>query len=75
MTIIVGIFDDAADLEKAVERLSGADFENTVYDATIVAEELAEVSEARRYDQGLGKRSGASLPKTVTPSRRLSKID
>jgi hypothetical protein len=47
MTAIVGIFDDAADLEKAVERLSGADFENTVYDATIVAEELGEVEAAR----------------------------
>ena len=56
MTIIVGIFDDAADLEKAVQRLSGADFENTVYDATIVAEELAEVSEARQIlVPGLGQ--------------------
>jgi TRAP-type C4-dicarboxylate transport system substrate-binding protein len=47
MTTIVGIFDDAADLEKAVERLSRADFENTVYDQTIVAQEFREVSAAR----------------------------
>jgi hypothetical protein len=70
MTTIVGIFDDAADLEKAVERLSGADFENTVYDATIVAEELAEVSAARPVlapgsgpVMGLGSDAPNLLPK------------
>jgi hypothetical protein len=49
MTTIVGIFDDAAGLEKAGKRLAGADFENTVYDETIVAEELGEAAEALRF--------------------------
>jgi hypothetical protein len=47
MTTIVGIFDDAAEMEKAVERLANADFENSVYDETIVAEEVGEVQAAR----------------------------
>ena len=47
MTTIVGIFDDAGDLEKAVERLAGDDFDNTVYDENIVAQELGEVAAAR----------------------------
>lgn len=47
MTTIVGIFDEAEDLEKAVERLAGDDFENTVYDENIVAQELGEVDAAR----------------------------
>ena len=56
MTTIVGIFNDAADFEKAVERLSGADFENTVYDATIVAEGLAEVGAQWFYAQVANER-------------------
>jgi hypothetical protein len=47
MTTLVGIFDDAVDVEKAAERLAEADFECTVYDETIVAQELGEVSAAR----------------------------
>jgi hypothetical protein len=39
MTIIIGIFDTARDLDKAVERLARAGFEDTVYDEAIVAEE------------------------------------
>ena len=39
MTTIVGIFDNARDLDKAVERLARAGFEDTVYDEAIVAEE------------------------------------
>src|ERR1700704_1247870 len=38
-TTIVGIFDNARDLDKAVERLARAGFEDTVYDEAIVAEE------------------------------------
>ena len=47
MTTIVGIFDETEDLEKAVERLAGDDFENTVYDENIVAQELGAVAAAR----------------------------
>jgi hypothetical protein len=36
MTTIVGIFDNARDLDKAVERLARAGFEDTVYDEVIV---------------------------------------
>ena len=32
MTTTVGIFDNARDLDKAVERLARAGFEDTVYD-------------------------------------------
>jgi hypothetical protein len=39
MTTIVGIFDNAGDLDKAVVRLARAGFEDTVYDEAIVAEE------------------------------------
>jgi len=39
MTTIIGIFDNARDLDKAVERLARAGFEDTVYDEAIVAEE------------------------------------
>jgi hypothetical protein len=36
MTTIVGIFDNTQDLDKAVERLARAGFEDTVYDEVIV---------------------------------------
>jgi hypothetical protein len=39
MTTIVGIFDDTWNVEKAVERLAAAGFEDTVYDEAIVAEQ------------------------------------
>jgi hypothetical protein len=39
MTTIVGIFDNAFDLEKAVERLARSGFEDTVYDEAIVGGE------------------------------------
>ena len=39
MTTIVGIFDDAWNVEKAVEQLAAAGFEDTVYDEAIVAEQ------------------------------------
>ena len=39
MTTIVGIFDDAWNVEKAVDQLAGAGFEDTVYDEAIVAEQ------------------------------------
>ena len=37
MTTTVGIFDNARDLEKAVEQLALAGFEDTVYDEGIVS--------------------------------------
>jgi hypothetical protein len=43
MTTIVGIFDNARDLERSVERLARAGFEEAVYDETIVAEETSNV--------------------------------
>jgi hypothetical protein len=39
MTTIVGIFDDAWNVEKAIERLAVAGFEDTIYDEAIVAEQ------------------------------------
>lgn len=38
---IVGIFDNAHDLDRALERLARAGFEDTVYDEAIVGEEPA----------------------------------
>ena len=39
MTTIVGIFDNAQDLDRAVERLAESRIEDTVFDEAIVAEE------------------------------------
>ena len=39
MATIVGIFDSARDLDKAVERPARAGFEDTIYDESIVAGE------------------------------------
>ena len=39
MTTIVGIFDDAWNVEKAIEQLAAAGFEDTVLDEAIVAEQ------------------------------------
>ena len=43
MTTIVGIFDNARDLDKAVERLARAGFEDIVYDEAIVGGEAVNV--------------------------------
>jgi hypothetical protein len=43
MTTTVGIFDNARDLDKAIERLARAGFEDTVYDEAIVGEEAINV--------------------------------
>lgn len=42
MTTIIGIFDNARDLDKAVDKLARAGFEDTVFDETIVAEEASQ---------------------------------
>ena len=39
MTTIIGIFDNARDLDKAVDKLARAGFEDTVYDESIVTED------------------------------------
>ena len=39
MTTIVGIFDNAQDMDQAVTRLASAGFDDTVYDEAIVAQE------------------------------------
>jgi hypothetical protein len=41
--VIVGIFDNGQDLDRAVERLAAAGFEDTVFDEAIVAEEPGNV--------------------------------
>ncbi len=41
MTTIIGIFDNARDLDKAVDKLARAGFEDTVFDESIVTEEAA----------------------------------
>ena len=38
-TVIVGIFDNAQDLDRADERLAAAGFEGTIYDEAVVADE------------------------------------
>ena len=43
-TVIVGIFDNSQDLERADKQLAAAGFEATVYDETIAAEESVGVS-------------------------------
>jgi hypothetical protein len=39
MTTIIGIFDNARDLDRAVDKLARAGFEDTVFDEAIVAED------------------------------------
>jgi hypothetical protein len=39
MTTIIGIFDNARDLDQAVNKLARAGFDETVYDESIVAED------------------------------------
>ncbi len=47
MTTVVGIFDDASNLEKAVERLAAAGVDNTVYDESTAAAEQGRAGEIR----------------------------
>jgi hypothetical protein len=47
MTTIVGIFDDAWNVEKATEQLAAAGFEDTVYDEAIVAEQPGALGNVR----------------------------
>jgi hypothetical protein len=42
-SLVVGIFENGEDLDRAVEQLAAAGFEDTVYDQAIVAEESGNV--------------------------------
>ena len=54
MTTTVAIFDNARDLEKAVERLAAGGFEDTVYDEAIVAGEAGNVGTVSAPDSATG---------------------
>jgi hypothetical protein len=58
MTTIVAIFDDAWNVEKAIEQLSAAGFEDTVYDEAIVAEQSGSASAIPFPCTGLWSRDG-----------------
>jgi hypothetical protein len=47
MTTVVGIFDDAWSVEKAIDRLAAAGFEDTVLDEAIVAEQPGGIDASR----------------------------
>ena len=64
MTTIVGIFDNARDLDKAVERLTRAGFEDTVYDEAIVAEETSNVGR-RSLRRALLRRCFGAMPNPI----------
>jgi hypothetical protein len=70
MTIIVGIFDDAWSVERAIERLAAAGFDDTVLDEAIVAEQPGGADAARPVrasgaapDMVLGSDAPNLLPK------------
>jgi hypothetical protein len=65
MTTIVGIFDNARDLDGAVERLAGVGFEETVYDEAIVAGEAGNVGPV--LASGLGTAPGIVVEPYVPP--------
>jgi hypothetical protein len=65
MTTIVGIFDNARDLDGAIERLADAGFEDTVYDEAIVAGEPGNVGPA--FASGLGTAPGIVVEPYVPP--------
>jgi hypothetical protein len=73
MTTIVAIFDDAWNVEKAIEQLSAAGFEDTVYDEAIVAEQSGSASAIPFRAPGSGPETvlGSDAPNLVSkPDRR-----
>ncbi len=69
MTTVVGIFDDASNLEKAVERLAAAGIDNTVYDESTVAAEQGRVGEIRSVlPPGAIPAVGAVPPAGIVPA-------
>jgi hypothetical protein len=65
MTTIVGIFDNARDLDQAVERLAEAGIEDTVFDETIVAGEAGNVGPV----SGPGSSTPGIIVKPELPSK------
>jgi hypothetical protein len=70
LTTIVGIFDDAWNVEKAIGQLAAAGFEDTVYDEAIVAEQPGALGAIRPVrapgsapEMALGADSPNLLPK------------
>jgi hypothetical protein len=70
MTTIVAIFDDAWNVEKAIEQLAAAGFEDSVYDEAIVAEQPGSAG-------AIPFRAPASAPERVleNASNLISKPD
>ncbi|MDQ2695613.1 MAG: hypothetical protein M3Z21_09615 [Pseudomonadota bacterium] len=68
MTTIVGIFDNARDLDQAIERLADAGFADTVYDEDIVAREAGNVGPIIAPGSGSMHGMGIAEPEDV-PSR------
>jgi hypothetical protein len=68
MTTIIGIFDNARDLDKAVNKLARAGFDETVYDESIVA---ADASQGEPIAFALGHTPATfwDNPKPVLPSK------
>jgi hypothetical protein len=65
MTTIVAIFDNARDLDEAIERLAGAGLEDTVYDEAIVGGEPGNVGPV--FASGLGAAPGMVVEPFVPP--------
>jgi hypothetical protein len=65
MTTIVGIFDNARDLDEAIERLAGAGFEDTVYDEAIVGGEPGNIGSG--VASGLAAAPGVIVEPFVPP--------
>jgi hypothetical protein len=67
-SVIVGVFDNGQDLDRAVERLAAAGFEGTVYDKTIVAEQLGKAGPVGPVPVG------AVLAPGVVPAEGLDSV-
>ena len=65
MTTIVGIFDNAADLDQAVEGLAKAGIEDTVFDEAIVAGEAGNVGSV--FGPGSSLAPGITVKPELSP--------
>ena len=65
---IVGIFDNARHLDKAVDRLARAGFEHTVYNEAIVGEEPVNVGPAV-FSSGFGPAVSWASAEPAVPSK------
>lgn len=72
MTIIVGIFDDAGALDRAIEKLADGDFEETVFDQSILAQDVGS-DEAFIFAPGTRAAQGvAEAPGKITEANRIA---